>query len=45
MQKIIKYLFVCKNVVNISDINEFEVQPGVFSSVYINFKSTLSPIK
>lgn len=42
MKEIIKQLFNCKNVVNISDTDEFEVQPGVFSSVYINFKSTLS---
>lgn len=42
MYKIIKHLFDCKGVVNVSSKDEYEVQSGVFASVYINFKSTLS---
>ena len=45
MQKVIEYLFNCKGVVNVSDDDIFEVQPGVYSSIYVNFKATLSDAK
>jgi len=39
--KIIKILFSTPGVVNISDKDDFEPQPGVFSSIYINLKTPL----
>lgn len=45
MNQIIKILYECENVINVSNQDDFEVQPGVYSSVYVNFKSTLSDPK
>lgn len=40
--RIIKILFDTPGVVNLSDSDEYEVQPGVYSSVYINLKAAVS---
>lgn len=42
MNKIISTLFETPNVVNLSERAEYEVQPGVLSPVYINFKAALA---
>ncbi len=42
VNRIIPILFETPDVVNLSDIPEFEVQPTVFSPVYINFKAALA---
>lgn len=39
--RIISTLFDTKGAVNLGTNDEFEVQPGVFSPVYINFKAVL----
>lgn len=43
--QIIKTLFETPGVVNLSDKDDFEVQPDVYSSVYINLKSLASSYK
>lgn len=40
--KIIELFFTTPGVVNISDKDDFEPQPGVFASVYINCKTPLA---
>lgn len=35
-------LFDTPSVVNLSDSDDFEVQPGVFASVYVNLKALAS---
>lgn len=45
MSKILEYLFNCNGVINVSDDDVFEVQSGVYSSIYVNFKATLSDSK
>ena len=44
-QDVLKIFFKTPGLVNIRDSNSIEVQPGVFSSIYINLKSPLSDFK
>ena len=39
--EIIKLFYATPGVVNLSDKDDFEPQPGVFASVYINLKTPL----
>jgi orotate phosphoribosyltransferase len=40
--KVIEIFFATPNVVNVSNKDDFEPQPGVFASIYINLKTPLS---
>lgn len=42
LNKVVKLLFSTPGVVNISEKDDFEPQPGVFASIYINCKNPLS---